>query len=69
MTCEDIKKWLNRAYHIEKLIKLDEEEIKRLESLINTGMAIDYSKSKIQTSLKKEAPFEDKILEIKNKYK
>lgn len=72
MTFEECKRWLNRAYKIEKLIKYDKEEIERLENLINTGMGIDYLKDRVQTSLSNEAPFERKILEvveIKNRYK
>lgn len=69
---KNVKKRLNRAYKIEKLIKYDKEEIERLESLINTGMGIDYLKDRVQTSSSNEAPFERKILEvveIKNRYK
>lgn len=57
MTFEECKRWLNRAYKIEKLIKYDKEEIERLENLINTGMGIDYLKDRVQTSLSNEAPF------------
>lgn len=69
---KNVKKRLNRAYKIEKLIKYDKEEIERLESLINTGMGIDYLKDRVQTTSSNEAPFERKILEIveiKNRYK
>ena len=61
MTDNEVKKWLNRAYKIEPIIKQDIEEIKKMNDLIDSGFGIDYEKPLVQSSVKNEAPFERRI--------
>lgn len=60
MTFEEVKKWLNRAYKLDDLIKLDKKKIEEWEELESTlgGSSFD---EKVQSSRKLEAPFVKKI--------
>lgn len=61
MTIEEVKKWLNRAYKIDELIKLDKKKIEEWEELSTAigGFSFD---DKVQTSTNISTPFVEKIL-------
>lgn len=56
MTIEEVKAWLNRAYKLDELIKLDKKKIEEWEELATTlgGQGFD---EKVQSSRKLEAAF------------
>lgn len=61
MTIEEVKAWLNRAYKIDELIKLDKKKIEEWEELSTAigGFSFD---DKVQTSTNTSTPFVEKIL-------
>lgn len=70
MTIEEVKDWLNRAYKIDELIKLDKKKIEEWEELSTAigGFSFD---DKVQTSTNTSTPFVEKILkkdEVIRKY-
>ena len=69
MTIDEVKKWLNRAYQIDKDIQREKEEYIRLDDVKNSVSGVDTSKPNVQSSAPKSAAFEDRIIrleEIKN---
>lgn len=56
MTFEEVKKWLNRAYKIDELIKLDKKKIEEWEELATTLGGQDFDE-RVQSSRKLEAAF------------
>lgn len=61
MTIEEVKEWLNRAYKLDELIKLDKKKIEEWEELSTAigGFSFD---DKVQTSTNTSTPFVEKIL-------
>lgn len=56
MTIDEVKAWLNRAYKIDELIKLDKKKLEELEELSRTIPSIQTSE-KVQTSKNLEPPY------------
>lgn len=61
MTVEEVKVWLNRAYKIDELIKLDKKKIEEWEEL-STAIGGFSFEDKVQTSTNTSTPFVEKIL-------
>lgn len=61
MTFEEVKKWLNRAYKIDELIKLDKKKLEELEEL-STAIGGFTTDERVQTSTNTSTPFVEKIL-------
>ena len=59
-TIEETKQYLNRAYRLEQLIKIDQKKIQELEE-VATAIGGFSTDDRVQTSLKNEASFEGKI--------
>lgn len=61
MAVEEVKEWLNRAYKIDELIKLDKKKIEEWNELATTigGFSTD---EKVQTSLNTDSQFVNKLL-------
>lgn len=56
MTVDEVKNWLNRAYKIDELIKLDKKKLEELEELSTTIPSIQTSE-KVQASKNLEPPY------------
>lgn len=61
MTDNEVKKWLNRMHSIDKEIKKDKEEAKRIEDLIESLSGISYDTPKVQVSPQRRASFESRV--------
>lgn len=61
MTEKEVKVWLNRAYKIDELIKLDKKKIEEWEEL-STAIGGFSFEDKVQTSTNTSTPFVEKIL-------
>lgn len=59
-TIEETKQYLNRAYRLEQLIKIDQKKIQELEE-VATAIGGFSTDDRVQTSLKNEASFEKKV--------
>lgn len=66
MTIDEVKKWLNRAYKIDILIKLDIEEMNRISDLINSLNSLDYSKPVVQTSPTSDANYVNDVIKLES---
>lgn len=58
------KQFLKQAYRLDELIKSNQEELIKLKEMSTSVSSIDYSKEKIQTSPKADAPFANQVLKI-----
>ncbi|MDO4778524.1 MAG: hypothetical protein Q4A42_03100 [Tissierellia bacterium] len=61
MTVDEVKNWLNRAYKIDELIKLDKKKLEELEELSTAIGGVSFG-DKVQTSTNTSSPFVEKIL-------
>ena len=57
---KEVKKWLNRAYRIDELIKMDKAKIEEWEELSKSLGGLSTSE-RVQSSTNTNSPFEDKI--------
>ena len=64
MTIEEVKKWLNKAYNIDKEIEEERKEIQRLDEVKESVSGIDTSKPNVQSSSPKSAGFENRVIRI-----
>ncbi|WP_282926902.1 hypothetical protein [Helcococcus kunzii] len=60
MTIDEVKKWLNRAYKIDELIKLDKKKIEEWNELATTIGGFNNGE-KVQTSINTETTFVNKL--------
>lgn len=63
---EEKKKFLQRAYWLDRQIKLDTEELKSLEEIKTTLKGIDYSKERVQESGSASASYTKIVEKIVN---
>lgn len=61
MTIDEVKIWLNRAYKIDELIKLDKKKLEELEERSTTIPSIQTSE-KVQTSKNLEPPYMGELI-------
>lgn len=64
MTEKEVKKWLDRAYNIDKEIEKERKEYIRIDEVKESVSGIDTSKPNVQTSAPKSANFEDRVIRL-----
>ena len=60
----DAKEYFSRTYHMKERIRDKEERIKELRELSMSIGSIDYSRERVQTSNRKDAPYIKTLMQV-----